>query len=74
MRPATPWVIRTRGSVMESVRFKNKTWDVAADLRVPKDFDPAKKYPAIICAPRSAAARSRRPTVSTPNGSPSSGT
>ncbi|KAB2590226.1 alpha/beta hydrolase [Streptomyces arboris] len=37
---------------MESVRFtnRNRTWDMAADLRLPKDFDPAKKYPAIICA------------------------
>ncbi|GHB73843.1 alpha/beta hydrolase [Streptomyces viridiviolaceus] len=35
---------------MESVRFKNRTWDVAADLRLPKDFDATKKYPAIICA------------------------
>ncbi|MFC9735089.1 alpha/beta hydrolase [Streptomyces roseolus] len=35
---------------MEHVRFKNRSWDVAADLRLPKDFDPSKKYPAIICA------------------------
>ncbi|MBY8819238.1 alpha/beta hydrolase [Streptomyces cinereoruber] len=35
---------------MQSVRFKNRSWDVAADLRLPKDFDPSKKYPAIICA------------------------
>jgi len=35
---------------MESVRFKNRTWDVAADLRLPEGFDRAKKYPAIICA------------------------
>jgi fermentation-respiration switch protein FrsA (DUF1100 family) len=35
---------------MESVRFRNKDHDVAADVRFPKDFDPAKKYPAIICA------------------------
>ncbi|GAA1319444.1 hypothetical protein GCM10009647_051130 [Streptomyces sanglieri] len=34
----------------ESTRFKNRTWDVAADLRLPDGFDPAKKYPAIICA------------------------
>ncbi|MBB4158228.1 hypothetical protein FB387_004572 [Streptomyces cinereoruber] len=32
------------------MRFKNRSWDVAADLRLPKDFDPSKKYPAIICA------------------------
>ncbi|AVH94171.1 MULTISPECIES: alpha/beta hydrolase [Streptomyces] len=35
---------------MEHVRFKNRSWDVAADLRLPKDFDASKKYPAIICA------------------------
>ncbi|MYV97796.1 alpha/beta hydrolase [Streptomyces sp. SID3343] len=35
---------------MESVRFKNRTWDVAGVLRRPKDFDAAKKYPAVICA------------------------
>jgi len=35
---------------MESVTFKNRTWDVAADVRFPEGFDPAKKYPAIICA------------------------
>lgn len=34
----------------ESVRFKNRTWDVAADLRVPDGFDPAEKHPAIVCA------------------------
>ncbi|MET7511818.1 alpha/beta hydrolase [Streptomyces albidoflavus] len=35
---------------MQSVRFKNRTWDVAADLRLPEGFDRTKKYPAIICA------------------------
>ncbi|MEU3626906.1 alpha/beta hydrolase [Amycolatopsis coloradensis] len=35
---------------MKSVTFKNRTWDVAADVRFPEGFDPAKKYPAIICA------------------------
>ncbi|MFF1733058.1 alpha/beta hydrolase [Streptomyces sp. NPDC058247] len=35
---------------MQAVRFKNRTWDVAGDLRLPKDFDPTKKYPAIITA------------------------
>jgi len=34
----------------ESVTFKNRTWDVAATLRLPEGFDPAKKYAAIICA------------------------
>ncbi|MEV6253944.1 alpha/beta hydrolase [Nocardia sp. NPDC051911] len=34
---------------MESVRFKNKDIDVAADLRFPPGFDSSKKYPAIVC-------------------------
>ncbi|MFD0337213.1 alpha/beta hydrolase [Streptomyces sp. NPDC127117] len=34
----------------ESTRFKNRTWDVAADVRLLDGCDPAKKYPAIICA------------------------
>lgn len=35
---------------MRSISFKNRTWDVAADLRFPKGFDEGKKYPAIVCA------------------------
>ena len=35
---------------MQSVTFKNKTWDVAADLHVPAGFDEAKQYPAIVVA------------------------
>ncbi|NED37145.1 alpha/beta hydrolase [Streptomyces sp. SID8499] len=35
---------------LQSVRFPNRTWDVAAHLRLPDGFDPSKKYPAIICA------------------------
>lgn len=35
---------------MKSVTFKNKTWDVAADLHLPEGFDAAKKYPAIVVA------------------------
>lgn len=35
---------------MKSVTFKNKTWDVAADLHVPDGFDEAKTYPAIVVA------------------------
>lgn len=35
---------------MKSVTFKNKTWDVAADLHVPDGFDAARKYPAIVVA------------------------
>ena len=35
---------------MESVRFKNRTWDVAGVLRFPEGFDPSQKYPTIVCA------------------------
>ncbi|GGA60155.1 alpha/beta hydrolase [Pelagibacterium lentulum] len=35
---------------MRSVTFKNKTWDVAANLHVPNDFDETQKYPAIVVA------------------------
>lgn len=35
---------------MKSVTFKNKTWDMAADLHLPEGFDAAKKYPAIVVA------------------------
>jgi fermentation-respiration switch protein FrsA (DUF1100 family) len=35
---------------MKSVTFKNGTWDVAANLHLPKDFDERKTYPAIVCA------------------------
>lgn len=35
---------------MKSVTFKNKTWDVAANLHLPNDFDESKKYPAIVVA------------------------
>jgi uncharacterized protein len=35
---------------MKTVTFKNRSWNVAADLRFPKDFDEKKTYPAIVCA------------------------
>ena len=35
---------------MESVTFKNKSWDVAADLHLPEGFDARKAYPAIVVA------------------------
>ncbi|WP_327684460.1 alpha/beta hydrolase [Streptomyces sp. NBC_00467] len=35
---------------MESVTFKNKTLDVAADLHLPPGFDSARTYPAIVSA------------------------
>ncbi|MCO6148674.1 alpha/beta hydrolase [Flavobacterium sp. NRK1] len=34
---------------MEKVKFKNRDWDVAANIHLPKDFDPSKKYAAIVC-------------------------
>lgn len=34
---------------MKSVTFKNRTWDVAAELHVPADFDENKSYAAIVC-------------------------
>ena len=37
-------------STTQSVTFKNRTWDIAATLRLPKGFDPAKKYASIVCA------------------------
>lgn len=37
-------------SHIQSVTFKNRTWDVAATLRLPEGFDPSQKYPAILCA------------------------
>lgn len=36
-------------SITESVTFKNNTWEVAADLRLPAGFDANKKYAAIVC-------------------------
>ncbi|MEW2168159.1 alpha/beta hydrolase [Streptomyces sp. NPDC007084] len=35
---------------MESVTFKNKSLDVAADIYFPAGFDPARTYPAIVSA------------------------
>ena len=35
---------------METVTFKNKNVDVAADIQFPPDFDPAHKYPTIVVA------------------------
>ena len=34
---------------MTSLTFKNRTWDVAAELHVPTDFDENRKYAAIVC-------------------------
>lgn len=35
--------------MLESVTFKNRTWDVAANLHLPEDFDKNKEYAAIVC-------------------------
>ncbi|MFT4012347.1 MAG: alpha/beta hydrolase [Paracoccus sp. (in: a-proteobacteria)] len=35
---------------MKSVTFRNKTWDVAANLHLPESFDQTKTYPAIVVA------------------------
>lgn len=34
---------------MKPVTFRNRTWDVAANLYLPKDFDENRKYAAIVC-------------------------
>src|SRR5690606_31425104 len=38
-----------RRKTMKSVTFRNRTWDVAANLHLPKDFDESGKYAAIVC-------------------------
>ncbi|TDQ11230.1 alpha/beta hydrolase [Pedobacter metabolipauper] len=35
--------------MQKSVKFKNRSWDVAANLHLPDHFDENKKYAAIIC-------------------------
>ncbi|MDR1707201.1 MAG: alpha/beta hydrolase [Prevotella sp.] len=35
---------------MKEVKFKHKSWEVAAIIQFPKDFDETKIYPAIVCA------------------------
>lgn len=37
-------------SQTQSVSFKNRSWDVAATLRLPAGFDAGRKYAAIVCA------------------------
>lgn len=34
----------------KAVKFENRTWDVAATLQFPEDFDETRKYPALVCA------------------------
>ncbi|MGE3922932.1 MAG: alpha/beta hydrolase [Lautropia sp.] len=34
---------------MKSVTFRNRTWDVAAELHFPRNFDEKKRYAAIVC-------------------------
>lgn len=35
--------------MLKSVKFAHRNWEVAANLHLPKDFDPQQKYPAIVC-------------------------
>jgi fermentation-respiration switch protein FrsA (DUF1100 family) len=35
--------------MLQAVKFKNRTWEVAANIHFPKDFDQTKKYAAIVC-------------------------
>lgn len=35
--------------MLQAVKFKNRTWDVAANVYFPQHFDPTKKYAAIVC-------------------------
>lgn len=35
---------------MKAVKFKHKSWEVAAILQFPKGFDESKTYPAVVCA------------------------
>ncbi|SEB21482.1 hypothetical protein SAMN05443550_1203 [Pedobacter hartonius] len=34
---------------MERVNFKNRNWQIAANIHFPEGFDRLKKYPAIVC-------------------------
>lgn len=34
---------------MKPVTFRNRTWDVAAHLHLPRDFDENRKYAAVVC-------------------------
>jgi uncharacterized protein len=34
----------------QSITFRNQSWDVAAELHLPADFDPARRYPALVVA------------------------
>lgn len=35
-------------TTMQTVRYQNLGWDIAADLYLPADFDASKQYPAIV--------------------------
>lgn len=35
--------------MQKSIKFKNKSWEIAANLNLPKNFDENSKYSAIIC-------------------------
>lgn len=32
-----------------AVKFKNRTWEIAANVYLPGNFDEQQKYPAIVC-------------------------
>ena len=36
-------------STIQSITFKNRTWDVASELHLPPGFDEKKQYAAIVC-------------------------
>lgn len=36
--------------MVQTISFKNKTLNIAADLHFPPDFDEKNKYPAIVAA------------------------
>lgn len=35
--------------MQKAVKIKNRTWDIAANIHLPKDFDQTKKYAAVVC-------------------------
>ncbi len=47
--PYEPGKPSTMGVIMQKVSFRNKSWDVAANLHLPDNFDANRKYPAIVC-------------------------
>ncbi|WP_262486414.1 MULTISPECIES: hypothetical protein [Chryseobacterium] len=35
--------------MQKSIKFKNRSWEIAAHLNLPENFDKNQKYSAIIC-------------------------